>query len=133
MRYVIEYGQVKDVLTNSTIKIKIPNNIFYRDNTILYNPKEDAYYLASMVYLFNETDEEITDEIELVYNDNLYCLTEIYSLPSFKFIGLIYPTRYPDLKIDKTAIINENKKIKYVPTKNGIKIAKLNRNNRAKQ
>ncbi len=133
MRYVIEYGKVKDTLTNSIINVKIPDNIFYRDNAILYNPKEDAYYLASLLYLFNETDEEISDEIELVYNDNLYCLTEVYSLPSFKFIGFIFPTRYPDLKIDKTAIINEKKKIKYIPTKDGIKIVKLNRSNRAKQ
>lgn len=133
MRYVIKYGQVKDTLTNSSFDIKIPDAIFYRDYTILYNPKEDAYYLASLLYLFNETDEEISDEIELVYNDNLYCLTEIYSLPSFKFVGFVFPTRYPDLKIDKTAIINEKKKIKYIPTKDGIKIVKLNRSNRAKR
>ncbi len=118
MRYIIKDKKIKDTTTNLTVA-KLPNNMYYSDNYIMHNRKENKYYLASVLYLFNKTDEEITEEIELVYNESLYCLVEVYLLPSMQFIGFVGPIKYTDLRISKNTIINYRNNIAYIPTVNG--------------
>jgi len=138
MSYVVKDTYAVNLKTNSKINL---DSIICNDYALIHNQGESNYYLVAITYVFEpgitykelEYADCFNDKTYFIEFQYTYCLAEFYTLPDLKFIGFVSPINYYDFGITPNGIVDLKQKIIYIPTKNGIKIMKLNRSNKAKR
>jgi hypothetical protein len=138
MSYVVKDAYVVDLKSDSKINLE---SIICNDYALVHNQEESNYYLVAITYVFEpgitykelEYADCFNDETYFIEFQHTYCLAEFYTLPDLKFIGFAPSINYYDFSITTNGVVDLKQKIIYMPTKDGIKILKLNKSDRAKQ